>query len=256
MHYQPFHAPLRHAPRRILDIGCGTGAITALLARTFPEAEVVGFDMAPAPSCDMPDNVTFVQGNISGLEDLSKRDARFAPDRFDYIFHRLLIFGVTDWPAYVRSVCTMLAPGGWAEMQDFEMGFFNANGEALSEHLEYFRKFKVDLRASWIDPEAGRNLWPRVKEAGFENVSERIYKTPAVRDPSMPEGDILADLAQWRFAREHVGAMIERISGARRPKDEVEQILSETLESRWGSEAGAYEKFYVVTGRKPLEKGG
>jgi ubiquinone/menaquinone biosynthesis C-methylase UbiE len=34
-------------PRRILDLGCGTGSTTLLLKRKFPQAEVIGLDLAP-----------------------------------------------------------------------------------------------------------------------------------------------------------------------------------------------------------------
>ncbi|WOD39376.1 class I SAM-dependent methyltransferase [Nodosilinea sp. E11] len=34
-------------PRRILDLGCGTGTATLMLKRRFPEAEVMGLDLSP-----------------------------------------------------------------------------------------------------------------------------------------------------------------------------------------------------------------
>jgi ubiquinone/menaquinone biosynthesis C-methylase UbiE len=34
-------------PRRILDLGCGTGSTTVLLKQAFPEAEVIGLDLSP-----------------------------------------------------------------------------------------------------------------------------------------------------------------------------------------------------------------
>lgn len=34
-------------PRRILDLGCGTGSTTLLLKRAFPQAEVIGLDLSP-----------------------------------------------------------------------------------------------------------------------------------------------------------------------------------------------------------------
>ncbi|MGF1493938.1 MAG: class I SAM-dependent methyltransferase [Microcoleaceae cyanobacterium] len=34
-------------PRRILDLGCGTGSTTLLLKQKFPDAEVIGLDLSP-----------------------------------------------------------------------------------------------------------------------------------------------------------------------------------------------------------------
>lgn len=61
------HAAEHTAPRRILEIGCGTGKNLVDLARRFPEADIVGLDL----SSDMLDKarqkvaglkVSFVQG--------------------------------------------------------------------------------------------------------------------------------------------------------------------------------------------------
>lgn len=38
---------IRVKPRRILDLGCGTGSMTLMLKQTFPEAEVIGLDLSP-----------------------------------------------------------------------------------------------------------------------------------------------------------------------------------------------------------------
>lgn len=39
---------LEHPPARVLDLGTGTGAAARVLARRFPEADVIGVDLAPA----------------------------------------------------------------------------------------------------------------------------------------------------------------------------------------------------------------
>ena len=38
---------IRVKPRRILDLGCGTGSTTLMLKQTFPQAQVIGLDLSP-----------------------------------------------------------------------------------------------------------------------------------------------------------------------------------------------------------------
>lgn len=40
-------AAIQSQPRRILDLGCGTGSSTLLLKQKFPAAEVIGLDLSP-----------------------------------------------------------------------------------------------------------------------------------------------------------------------------------------------------------------
>jgi len=44
---QSLIAAVQGQPRRILDLGCGTGSTTLLLKQAFPEAEVIGLDLSP-----------------------------------------------------------------------------------------------------------------------------------------------------------------------------------------------------------------
>lgn len=38
---------IKSVPRRILDLGCGTGSTTLMLKKAFPQAEVIGLDLSP-----------------------------------------------------------------------------------------------------------------------------------------------------------------------------------------------------------------
>ena len=100
--------------KRILDEGCGTGIWTIEIAGEFPEAEVVGVDLAPThrtreevekTGIIYPKNVSFVVG------DITKR-LPFADQHFDVIHVRSLLFGVKDWRALISEVVRLLRPGG------------------------------------------------------------------------------------------------------------------------------------------------
>ncbi|KAF6220742.1 hypothetical protein HO133_003175 [Letharia lupina] len=80
MHNRVIHAPLRN-PHRLLDIGCGTNAVTHHLAATYPTAShIYGLDLSPVPHIHRPRaaptaNVTYIQGDVKKL---SRTDERLA----------------------------------------------------------------------------------------------------------------------------------------------------------------------------------
>jgi ubiquinone/menaquinone biosynthesis C-methylase UbiE len=87
---------MRHPPKgQVLDVGCGTGEITARLAAKFPDASFVGIDLeephlarARARCAEFGDRVRFEVGDALALpfEDVS----------FDYVVCRHLIQAVPD----------------------------------------------------------------------------------------------------------------------------------------------------------------
>jgi trans-aconitate methyltransferase len=132
MHHSPFHAAssllnttTNTTPKRILDVGCGTGIMTVSLAHKFPSAAIFGIDLSPAPLLHTkPHNVTFILGNIRDLispkQDKETNKTKFTPGSVDCIYSRLLICGMTNWPTYIADVFSLLRPGGYAELHDFD----------------------------------------------------------------------------------------------------------------------------------------
>jgi ubiquinone/menaquinone biosynthesis C-methylase UbiE len=78
-------------PRRILDLGCGTGSTTLMLKQAFPEAEVIGLDLSPYMLVRAEDkartaglDIVWQHGNA---EKTSFKDASFDLVTASLLFH-------------------------------------------------------------------------------------------------------------------------------------------------------------------------
>ena len=121
--------------------------MTNLLGAAFPEATVIGIDIAPVPELrhGKRSNVEYVQGDI---RELMEEDPRFKPGSFDYIFQRLLLFGMTKWPEYVSTVAALLKPGGWLEAQEATCQMRSQTEQNISDtwwHYPRWRQSATEL---------------------------------------------------------------------------------------------------------------
>ena len=92
------------AGERILDVGCGTGQLTAEIAKT--GAEVVGTDFSP-------DMITAARLNFPDLR-FEVADATSLPfnNEFDAVFSNAVLHWVGDQLGAVHSIARSLKPGG------------------------------------------------------------------------------------------------------------------------------------------------
>ncbi len=101
---------------RILDVGCGSGDLTAKLAALVPDGEVVGLDPQPslleqAERVARP-NQRFVQG---AAQTMDAAVAGLGDDRpFDVVLSRAALHWVPlrDHPSVLAAAHSVLAPGG------------------------------------------------------------------------------------------------------------------------------------------------
>lgn len=101
---------------RVLDLACGTGDITRLLAERVAPAVVVGSDISPemmaiAERRRARDNVRWVGADATRLP--------FADEAFDLVTCAFAGRGFPDWPATLREVFRVLRPGGRFVNLDF-----------------------------------------------------------------------------------------------------------------------------------------
>jgi trans-aconitate 2-methyltransferase len=99
------------APRRIIDLGCGTGEITLALKARWPEADVVGLDSAAA----MLDKAHALGGAVGWVQaDI----ADWSPARpLDVIFSNAALQWLDGHEALFARLMHALAPGGVLAVQ-------------------------------------------------------------------------------------------------------------------------------------------
>lgn len=98
-------------PRRVVDLGCGTGRLTEMLARRFPDAAITGLDasaeMLPRGRPGLP-NIEWIHGDID----------TWRPDRsYGLIFSNAALHWIDDHPALFARLGAAVPPGGVLAVQ-------------------------------------------------------------------------------------------------------------------------------------------
>ena len=96
------------APARIIDLGCGPGNSTAVLARRWPRAALTGLDSSPAMLAAAKKNyptLTWVQSDIAAWAETN-------PERFNLIFSNAALHWVPDHAMVLPRLFAGIAPKG------------------------------------------------------------------------------------------------------------------------------------------------
>jgi trans-aconitate 2-methyltransferase len=102
------------APRSIIDLGCGTGNVTRLLAERWPQARLVGVDSSPA----MLREAHAVAGDGPRCSFVTADLAEWQPDGpVDLVYSNAALHWLPDHAALFARVAAMVAPGGVLAVQ-------------------------------------------------------------------------------------------------------------------------------------------
>lgn len=99
--------PVVIRPKRILDLGCGTGCNTMLLQQRFPDAHIIGIDISEK-------RVALAQEKYPDIEFkvVSAAHLPFAAQEFDLVWSNALLHWCDNLSAVLREIHRILTIGG------------------------------------------------------------------------------------------------------------------------------------------------
>lgn len=201
----------------VLEAGCGVGAQTITLARNSPQAQITSVDISE-PSLNHAralinkegiSNVNFQVADIMNLP--------FEDETFDHVFICFVLEHLPDPVEALSNLKRVLKKGGTISVIEGDHGscYFYPETEEAVKAWQCLIDVQNDLKCN---PLMGRELYPLLKEAGFEDV--QIDPRVVYVDSSKPE------LVEG-FIKKTIIAMVE---GVKDPAIESGLIDLETWE--------------------------
>jgi trans-aconitate 2-methyltransferase len=128
-----------HDPRFIVDMGCGSGELTAVLAERWPGARVLGIDSSPemiaeAQGHTIADRLTFEQADLTAWQPAQP---------LDLLFSNATLQWVGDHAALLSRLIDMIAPGGMLAFQ--VPGNFTAPSHTILAGLRMEERWSAKL---------------------------------------------------------------------------------------------------------------
>lgn len=199
----------------------------------------------------VPPNVKFE------VDDVESEWMHTAP--FDFIFCRYLTCCILDWPKLTKAIYeypppwsilntliaiqltnhSNLAPGGWAEFQDYDLQYYSEDGSLTPDHatLTWINTLLDAARQLQREPCPGPLQKGWVEDAGFVNVRHEVFKIPIgpwARDAHMKDIG-LCNLAQVLEGLE--GFSLRLFCGVLKwPEEEVLVLLAKVRKELKGGE--------------------
>ncbi|KAJ7062492.1 S-adenosyl-L-methionine-dependent methyltransferase [Mycena amicta] len=169
---KPYLAPLEDiAPRRVLELGSGSGAWANDIAVRFPDAEVVAVDAAePQGTRIFAPNVTFQKIDLT-------KEWPFEDGQYDVVHARLLLMHIPQGAEIARRAARLVKPGGYLLMEEFDFGILVGTGEPevakmISTMIDFWAERSADM-------EIGHKLEGIVRDTGnFADVETRRICMP------------------------------------------------------------------------------
>ena len=170
---------------RVLDIGCGRGAATSLLARAvLPSGAVDAIDLSPA-MVEHTRALLAAQGYGARADVMDAADPALPPASYDLVASSLVLFFLPDPAAALARWVDLLAPGGRIGLATF--------GDDDPVWTDLDALFEPWLPPAMLDPKVVGPDAPFSSDAGMEELLRTAGATAVrtvTRRLDVPWGDV------------------------------------------------------------------
>ena len=239
-----YWAPIRMPPRRVLDIGTGTGVWAISFAKDNPTCQVIGTDLSEIQPRNAAPNVEFVREDVT--------DDWTVPGLFDLIHIRFLSPYIADMGAVLNKAYERLQPGGWVEMHESSMLIDTVHGNERDSALGTVMGLvtKVMLAAG-RDPWATDRLQPLLEQAGFVDVFQKVQPQPIGDWPADPKYKRIGNM-QGANVLLALDSVLKMVIASGMSQEDAERLITRAKVEVGSGKMFGFGAFYVAYGRKPV----
>jgi SAM-dependent methyltransferase len=235
---------LRHDPGegRVLDVGCGTGEITARLAETFPRATFIGIDVEE-PHLERARERCAAFGSRVRFEAGDALALAFDDETFDLAVCRHLIQAVPDAGRVLSEIQRVLRPGGRVHVIAEDYGMLHCFPTELDAD-DFWQRIPPRYSAAvGCDLHVGRKTYTLLHDLGMTGIAADYLVIDTLRVPRETFARI------WEAWRDGYTDTITEHSGV--PREEIEQRWQEMIACVRDDRGYAIWQVPVWTAEKP-----
>jgi ubiquinone/menaquinone biosynthesis C-methylase UbiE len=185
-------AEILHAGMTVLDVGCGTGAITEGIAQAVaPGGEVVGIDVSneliarAQERAERHANLSFELADVASLAHRARR--------FDVVTASRMLLWLADPRAAVAAMASAARPGGIVLVLDYNLRKTNWEPDPPGSVAAFYEAFLEWRAQAGMDNEMADRLQELFEELGLREVR----RTPQPEIARRGEADFEVRIALW-----------------------------------------------------------